>query len=113
MDSKYPQMFVQAGLVDAEFTLPGGETRSSFHARVNAAINRLAVEHAGKCLLVVTHGGVLGAIYRRLNNLHIASSQRVAIPNVGYNRISVAQESWKIEVWADTSHLALEPFGAA
>ena len=110
MDGKYPQLFSQVGLVDSEFTLPEGETRAAFHARVNAAINRLATAHAGKRLLIVTHGGVLGVIYRWLNDMPIASAQRVAIPNVGYNRISVHPSGWKIDVWADTSHLAVETF---
>ena len=106
MDTKYPQMFAQTGLVDAEFTLPDGETRANFHHRVKTSIERLAAAHAGKCLLVVTHGGVLGVIYRWLNEMPIASAQRVAIPNVAYNRISIQPDGWKIEVWADTHHLA-------
>ena len=110
MDNKYPQMFAQAGLVDSEFTLPQGETRAAFHARAIAAIKLLAATHEGKCLLVVTHGGVLAAIYRWLNNLPPASSQRVAIPNVAYNRICAQPDGWKIEVWADTSHLAIKTF---
>ena len=105
MDTKYPQMFAQTGLVDAEFTLPDGETRADFHARVKTSIEKLAVAHAGKCLLIVTHGGVLGVIYRWLNEMPIASAQRVAIPNVAYNRISIQPDGWKIDVWADTSHL--------
>ncbi len=111
MDSKYPQMFSQAGLVDAEFTLPDGENRAAFHARINTAIQRLAAAHEGKRLLVVTHGGVLGVIYRWINDLPIASSQKVTIPNVGYNRISAAPGGWKIEVWADTSHLDVDTAG--
>ena len=110
MDGKYPQMFAQAGLVDSEFTLPDGESRAVFHARVQASINRLAIAYAGKCVLVVSHGGVLGVIYRWLNNMPIASSQRVAIPNVAYNRISIQPCGWKIEVWADTSHLGEDTF---
>ena len=105
MDSKYPQMFAQTGLVDAEFTLPDGETRADFHARVKTSIEKLAVAHAGKCLLIVTHGGVLGVIYRWLNEMPVASAQRVAIPNVAYNRISIEPHGWKIETWADTRHL--------
>ena len=38
----------------------------------------------------------------------IASAQRVAIPNVGYNRISVHNDGWNVDVWADTSHLVIE-----
>lgn len=110
MDGKYPQMFAQAGLVDSEFTLPNGETRAAFHTRVRDAITRLAKEHEGKHVLVVTHGGVLGVIYRWLNNLPLASSLRVAIPNVAYNRICVRPDCWSIDVWADTSHLAVNTF---
>ena len=105
MDSKYPQIFAQTSLVDAEFTLPEGETRADFHARVKTSIEKLVAAHTGKCLLIVTHGGVLGVIYRWLNKMPIASAQRVAIPNVAYNRISAAPDGWKIEVWADTRHL--------
>lgn len=105
MESTYPQKFSQTGLVDAEFTLPGGESRGTFHARVKAAINKLALVYAGKCLLVVTHGGVLGSIYRGLNDLPFNSAERVAIPNAAYNRVRVEPDGWKIDVWADTSHL--------
>ena len=104
MDGKYPQMFSKSGLVDAEFTLPEGESRAIFHQRVQASLERLASVHAGKCLLVVTHGGVLGVVYRCINRLPVGA-QATAIPNVGYNRISVGPNGWNIDVWGDTSHL--------
>ena len=109
MEAAYPQMFSATGLVDAEFTLPDGESRNVFHQRVRGAIEHLAVTHAGKCVLVVTHGGVLGVIYRWLNALPVGAL-KIAIPNVGYNRISTVQDSWKIEVWGDTSHLVVGTF---
>lgn len=110
VEDQYPQMFAQAGLVDSEFTLPDGESRAVFHARVQSAIKRLAAANAGRCTLVVTHGGVLGVIYRWLNDMPIASALRIAIPNVAYNRIVVEPGGWKINVWADTSHLAVDRF---
>lgn len=110
IDGKYRQLFAPSGLVDAEFTLPGGESRALFHARVQGAIKRLAAAHAGRCVLLVTHGGVLGVIYRWLNDVPIAGAQRVVIPNVAYNRIVVEPGGWKISVWADTSHLAVDTF---
>ncbi len=111
MESKYPQMFSTTGLVDAEFTLPQGESRSVFHQRVKASIEGLAAAHTGKRILVVTHGGVLGVIYRWLNDLPVGA-QRIAIPNVGYNRLSTGPGGWKIEVWGDTSHLTIGTFEA-
>ena len=104
MEAAYPQMFSTTGLVDAEFTLPEGESRNVFHQRVRSAIEQLAIAHAGNRVLIVTHGGVLGVIYRWLNNLPVGAL-KIAIPNVGYNRISTAQGNWKIDVWGDTGHL--------
>ena len=100
---KYPTEDRRIGLVNSEFTLPGGEPREHFHARIKSAIARVAVSYAGQNLLVVTHGGVLGVVYRWLRGL--AHSERVAIPNVGYNRISQLAGVWNVEVWADTTHL--------
>ena len=111
MDARYPQMFTTNGLVDAEFTLPKGESRALFHQRIKKSIEGISTVYAGKRVLVVTHGGVLGVIYRWLNNLQVGS-QKIAIPNVGYNRISTSADGWKIEIWGDTSHLEVDTFEA-
>jgi len=109
MEAAYPQMFSTTGLVDAEFTLPDGESRNVFHQRVRTAIEGLAIAHAGKRVLIVTHGGVLGVIYRWLNDLPVGAL-KIAIPNVGYNRISAVPGDWKIEIWGDTTHLDVGTF---
>lgn len=103
MYQQYPAEDRHIGLVNSEFTLPGGEPRDHFHERIKGAIARLALAHEGQNLLVVTHGGVLGVVYRWLRSR--PSTERVAIPNVGYNRISESAGVWDVEVWADTSHL--------
>jgi len=72
---------------------------------VRESIHAIAAQHAGQRILLVTHGGVLGAIYRWLNNLSIASPHKIDIPNVGYNRISMVGDEWRVEVWGDVSHL--------
>jgi alpha-ribazole phosphatase len=38
---------------------PGGETFEAFRARLCAAIDDIAMTFAGKCVLVVTHGGAI------------------------------------------------------
>jgi broad specificity phosphatase PhoE len=45
---------------------PGGETRDTFVARVAAAVTRLGARFSGGTVLVVTHGGVIGALERSL-----------------------------------------------
>jgi len=48
------------------FATPGGEKRSEFVARIGAAIARVAAEHGGETVLVISHGGVISALARML-----------------------------------------------
>jgi broad specificity phosphatase PhoE len=45
---------------------PGGERRDSFIARVTAAAKRVATNRPGDTALVITHGGVIGALAHSL-----------------------------------------------
>ena len=45
---------------------PGGETRDGFVARITAAVSRLAATRPAETYLVITHGGVIGALERSL-----------------------------------------------
>ena len=49
--------------------MPGGER--DITPRVTAALLRVASEHPGECTLVVTHGGVIGAIDNWLGNPYL------------------------------------------
>jgi probable phosphoglycerate mutase len=42
---------------------PGGESRRGFMDRVAAAMDRLTTAHAGRTLVVVTHGGVIDGAF--------------------------------------------------
>lgn len=51
------------------FTPPEGEPLLRFEARVLAALARLQAQHAGKHLLLVTHGGVMRLLLARARGL--------------------------------------------
>ena len=106
LDSLYPELFSRVRDVDPHYSIDGAESRAQFHQRVRDSVQTIAAEHAGQRVLVVTHGGVLGAIYRWLHHLPIASPHKIDIPNVGYNRIALIGDEWQVEVWGDVSHLA-------
>ena len=105
IDRDHPEMFSRVRETDPDYAAAGGESRRQFHTRVMATLNSLAHEHAGRKLLLVTHGGVLAAIYRSLNGLPIASPHQIEIPNAAYNRISCIDSDWQVDVWAGTEHL--------
>lgn len=48
--------------------VPGLETRHEVLDRVLPALGRLAAENAGRALLVVTHGGIIGTLIRHSTN---------------------------------------------
>ena len=51
------------------FTPPSGEPVSAFAERVLTALERLGREHAGKRVLLVTHGGVMRLLLARARGL--------------------------------------------
>jgi 2,3-bisphosphoglycerate-dependent phosphoglycerate mutase len=112
MDAQHPEFFSRIRTTDPDYAVEGSESRRQFHARITTALRAIASQHAGQRVLVVTHGGVLGVVYRWLNGMHISSPHKVEIPNVAYNRVSMTgsgpDERWQLDVWADTTHLPTE-----
>jgi probable phosphoglycerate mutase len=90
----------------ADQSFEGGESTRQFHARSIAALRSVAAIHAGKTVLVVTHGGVLDMIFRTARALSLDGPRMAEIPNAGFNRVRVAADGRiDILVWADTAHL--------
>jgi 2,3-bisphosphoglycerate-dependent phosphoglycerate mutase len=86
--------------------MPGGETMREFHARVMDAVHRIAADHRGATVVVVTHGGVLDMIYRTARSLPLGGPRQSQIPNAGVSRVTVTDGAIEIVSWADTSHLS-------
>ncbi|USR41432.1 alpha-ribazole phosphatase family protein [Ectopseudomonas hydrolytica] len=63
------------------FTPPNGEPLLQFEARVLAALQGLALAHAGQRLLLITHGGVMRLLLARARGL---PRQDLLQVNVGY-----------------------------
>ncbi|RYZ12230.1 MAG: histidine phosphatase family protein [Comamonadaceae bacterium] len=94
--------------------LPGGESPRQFHDRIAGALQAIAHEHAGRTVLVVTHGGVLDMVWRIAHGLSLSGPRRSIIPNAAFNRVRVASVEASlrvdVEVWAEVDHLdALPP----
>ncbi|HET9471986.1 MAG TPA: histidine phosphatase family protein, partial [Usitatibacter sp.] len=81
-----------------------------FHERVTRAFEALAGEAPAGRIVVVTHGGVLGALYRHIQGIPLAQPHRIAIANASYNAISFTSGAWAIHAWSDDDHL---PEGAS
>ena len=99
----WPQWLQQ----DGDFALAGGgESLRQFHARVLATVRQLVVQHAGRRLALVTHGGVLDMLWRSAQNLPITGLRNCEIPNTGLNHLRWVGERLLIDSWGDADHLA-------
>ena len=111
---RYPDAFSRRRETDPDFAIPGGESRRAFHERIGRAFDDLAREHAGTRIVVVTHGGVLATMYRRIHGIALSTPHKVPITNAAFNELAFADGAWSVAAWDDTAHLAVaEPFGEA
>jgi 2,3-bisphosphoglycerate-dependent phosphoglycerate mutase len=91
--------------------IPGAETTDQLHRRVVGAVERIASEHHDQRILVVSHGGVIGALLS-----HAARARPFAFlgaDNASVSHLVVVGERWIVRRFNDTGHLAGELSPAA
>ncbi|MEK9773480.1 MAG: histidine phosphatase family protein [Opitutae bacterium] len=84
---------------------PNGESFSQFSDRCFSAIETLANSHPGKKIVAVTHGGVLGAIFRKILKIGMHTERNFLLLNCSVNRIKRSNHAWKLVCWGDIAHL--------
>jgi len=93
---------------DANLALAGGESLGEFSRRVVDFVEDVRARHAGRRVLMVTHGGVLDAAYRHATAMPLSAIRDFPIYNASVNVISHNGGRWNIESWGDVSHLPQE-----
>jgi probable phosphoglycerate mutase len=90
---------------DIHQELRGGESIAQLALRVQKALEKIRLQHLGQTILVVSHGGTLDMMYRLASNQALDAERAISVPNASLNWISHDGSSWKVDRWADTSHL--------
>jgi probable phosphoglycerate mutase len=93
---------------DPHYVPPGGESAAQFRDRILAALQTIAARANGRRVAVVTHGGVLGVIYRIAMNIPLEEKRSYALANASLNCFRFADGRWLLDVWADVAHLSAE-----
>jgi probable phosphoglycerate mutase len=88
-----------------EERLRDGESIQQFADRIKTVLEQIRVQHSGKTILLVSHGGVLDMMYRIASNQALDTEKVVAVPNASVNWISHDGYAWTVNDWGDTSHL--------
>lgn len=86
--------------------IPGAETTGEFQDRIRAALVDIAAAHPDQRVVVVTHGGVIGAI------VAMATGARpwafVGADNASLSHLVITDDRWIIRRFNDTGHLGTD-----
>jgi 2,3-bisphosphoglycerate-dependent phosphoglycerate mutase len=90
---------------DSAFAPARGESLSGFYERCIAVAERLAVEHAGRAIVWVTHGGVLDCLYRASTRMALDAPRTWPLDNASINRLLHGDQGLMLVGWGDVRHL--------
>ena len=86
--------------------IPGGEASEVLRARVRAGIERIHARHPGERVVVVSHGGAIGAVLAEASGARTFAF--ASADNASISHLVVLGESWTVRRFNDTGHLAGE-----
>ena len=84
--------------------VPGGESRKTLCDRVLRGLKNIALEHPNQTIAVITHGGVLGALWRWLEPER-TEQHGFSIPNASISRFIYENDRWQVLEWSNVDHL--------
>jgi probable phosphoglycerate mutase len=86
--------------------IPGAEPNDAFHARLRAGVTRIAAAHPDQRVVVVTHGGVIGALISLATGAHQFAF--VGASNASISHLVVVGDRWIVRRFNDTGHLGTD-----
>lgn len=108
IERDHPEIYANVTRRDPAYVIPRGESGAAFAARVLGALDRIGRAHAGMRVAVVTHGGVLGVLYRHVMNAAPGAERSYSLANASVNHVRFGAGGWVIERWGDVAHLAVD-----
>lgn len=105
IESGFPAEYARLRSRDPHYAPPGGESAAQFRERVVAALRAIAARESGKRVAVVTHGGVLGILYREAMGMTLEAKRSYSIANASLNHFRFTGGRWVLVAWGDVAHL--------
>lgn len=101
---KFPDHHARWRSRDPAYAMPGGESLVQMRVRVRAALESIAARGHRK-VLVVTHGGVLDAVYRLAAGIPDEAKRDWPLVNASFNHVDIVGDTWHLREWGIVSHL--------
>lgn len=104
IQSQHALAFARWQTRDPDYAMQGGESLNRLCNRVRECLESIATETPGK-VIVVTHGGVLDAVYRIAANLALDAPRTWQLLNSSINEIEIDAGRWRLLEWGYVEHL--------
>lgn len=92
-------------LDDPELTIPNGESAQHMHERVASFLRDMIARHAGETVILVSHGGTLGAMIGTMLGLPAMRRHPFAFGNASVAKASYEGGRWRLRSLNDRCHL--------
>ncbi len=76
---------------------PGGESVADMLVRVGAALERMAAAHAGRDVVVVSHGGAIRAAVGHAMGVTADAVLHLSVQNLSLTRLDRLPEGWRVD----------------
>ena len=94
-----------ADILDDDLAWPGGEQRQAFYDRVWTAFSSIVADHAGQRVVVVAHGGVIGAFMAMLRGQPPSDPAIYGLKNCSVTHLVVGSTETEIHRFNCVIHL--------
>lgn len=105
LEAAWPEQTARWRQRDPDWAPPGGESLAAVRMRVLEVVDMLAARHAGEQIVLVSHGGIMDALYRAGAGLDMRAPRTWELGNASINRLLWTPEGMTVVGWSDTAHL--------
>lgn len=105
LSKEYPEIMNVFQFESGDIPTPGGESWGQVLRRVNDFLEYAATLYNRKNILLVTHGGIMRAIYHKIAGPIPSGLLLPMTSNASYSSFAKRGKYWQLCCWNDISHL--------
>ena len=83
--------------LDPDEVPPGGESMAELLTRVGTTMDQLATAHAGRDVVIVSHGGAIRGAVGHAMGVDARAILHLAIQNISLTRLDRVAEGWRVD----------------
>lgn len=102
---RHPEVFAEYAAGGPDFVIPGGESASQRLRHAIECLEELGARHAGARIVVVTHGGVLGSLFRHCLGIPPSAPRTFSVLNASWSQFDYHAGTFRLVTWGDVNHL--------